>query len=315
MPDPGEQGSAPAWLSGLGTLGSPPHHPKPRHLHGDGEQGLGNGVGGRARWPRGRQDRRCWPSAEGMAPGRRGSPHPLASPSPLSPHPAPGLTVTVTRDRDRAWRARTHHSHRGESRHGADDGGDDVELASLVHKDRGERAGRSAGPVRPEAKLGAPSQGGRGARRPLGDQCAPPTPDPHCVMLPARVSGRVSRRTRPPKEPLEGPERACISPRPRPRTHVAVDQHVEADAESLQQGAILTAVVRLVVLGEPGGQRGRRGPAVGACLSRLDPQGPLEPCSPRSPPSPARRWGGTPAAVLPVWSAGRLHSHHLGGVC
>lgn len=58
-----------------------------------------------------------------------------------------------------------------------------------------------------------------------------------------------------------------------PRTHVPVHQHVEADAESLQEGAVLAAVLHLVVLGKPGG-RGENG---SVCeLSCLNSQGSLE---------------------------------------
>ena len=122
---------------------------------------------------------------------------------------------------------------------------------------------------------------------PVGARAPPPPPRRRNVTSEGRWAGQPQH---PP--PTAGPERALVSPRPRPGTHVSVHQHVEADAESLEEGAVLTAVVHLVVLGEPGGQRGRRRLAAGSRLSCLNPQGPLEPCSPRSQPSPARRWGG-----------------------
>ena len=127
-------GSAPARLSGLGTLGSPPTTPNPATFTVMGNSELVTG-GTLATWGSGQ---------EMLAQrGGDGSRQQRASPSfsrlaCFPPTPRPG--------RDRAWRARTHHSHRGEGRHGADDGGDDVELASLVHKYQGERAGRPAGP-------------------------------------------------------------------------------------------------------------------------------------------------------------------------
>lgn len=49
-------------------------------------------------------------------------------------------------------------------------------------------------------------------------------------------------------------------PSPRPHTHVPVHQHVEADAEGLHERAVLTAILHLVVLGEPGSQSGQWGP-------------------------------------------------------
>lgn len=61
---------------------------------------------------------------------------------------------------------------------------------------------------------------------------------------------------------------------PGPRTHISIHQHVKADAESLQECAVLTAVLHLVVFGEPEGQRCEVGPTAGSYLNL---QGPLEP--------------------------------------
>lgn len=45
-----------------------------------------------------------------------------------------------------------------------------------------------------------------------------------------------------------------VHPPARPRTHIPVHQHVEADAKSLEERAVLAAILHLVVLGKPGGQ-------------------------------------------------------------
>lgn len=46
------------------------------------------------------------------------------------------------------------------------------------------------------------------------------------------------------------------SPHPKgPRTHVPIYQHIKADAKSLQERAVLAAILHLVVFGKPGGQR------------------------------------------------------------
>lgn len=45
-----------------------------------------------------------------------------------------------------------------------------------------------------------------------------------------------------------------------PRTHVPVYQHIKADAESLQERAVLAAILHLVVFGKPEA-RGENGSA------------------------------------------------------
>lgn len=136
-PTPGEQGSAPARLSGLGTLGSPATTPNSATFTVMGNSDLVTGVGALATWVSGQEM-----LAQHGGDGSRQKRAPPPSPGWPAPHPPP----TLRPGHDRAWRARTHHSHRGEGRHGADDGGDDVELASLVHEDQRECAGRPAGP-------------------------------------------------------------------------------------------------------------------------------------------------------------------------
>lgn len=95
-----------------------------------------------------------------------------------------------------------------------------------------------------------------------------PPPPPRCGNVTIEGLWAGQRQA-----PARGPEGAWVSPRPRPRTHVPVHQHVEADAESLQQGAVLTAVVHLVVLGEPGGQRGKTQARCGLLSLLLEPSG------------------------------------------